>query len=495
MSFDLLRERGRQALERIASEVDLREPLVASAWLASTARNAARAEALIAHVASREPGHVRTESRYRFELSHRVGVPTPFYAPPDVWTPWHPSDGSAFERDRFAQEEWLVQPAAVVGHLAVFARQGADELFDEALRVLRRDLAQAALGDAPFTDTFLLRAVTRAPEVLRALEPVAFAVTSAYAASDAAPVLGVRFPYATKPLTSATAALADALLSQGAYLELLAAQVRWLETARREDGGFGDADEPSDPWTTALAANVLSALDPAHDFDRTLSHLAAAQRDDGTWAAIGPDAPVTTAEVLSLFDAAERGFSERFRWPRVPAGHRDRKTGLPSFAHFLELVELLSHVGTLATVATELAFIDLIGFRAFNNHHGKTWATRCSKPSPRPSTNCPEAARFVTVATSSCSSAHRARKACRPASKLFCRPGRRAFVRALATPRRSPLACSSPPAPRTRYAPRASARAARSPKPRSARATRASASCFRATKRATTRIPERVLRA
>lgn len=371
MSFDLLRERGRQALERIASEVDLREPLVASAWLASTARNAARAEALIAHVASREPGHVRTESRYRFELSHRVGVPTPFYAPPDVWTPWHPSDGSAFERDRFAQEEWLVQPAAVVGHLAVFARQGADELFDEALRVLRRDLAQAALGDAPFTDTFLLRAVTRAPEVLRALEPVAFAVTSAYAASDAAPVLGVRFPYATKPLTSATAALADALLSQGAYLELLAAQVRWLETARREDGGFGDADEPSDPWTTALAANVLSALDPAHDFDRTLSHLAAAQRDDGTWAAIGPDAPVTTAEVLSLFDAAERGFSERFRWPRVPAGHRDRKTGLPSFAHFLELVELLSHVGTLATVATELAFIDLIGFRAFNNHHGQ----------------------------------------------------------------------------------------------------------------------------
>lgn len=370
MAFELVRERARAALEKIARDVDLREPLVATAWLASS-RAPDRADAVIAHVARREPGHVRTESRYRFELGHRVGAPMPAYAPLDQWKPWHPSDAPTFERDPFEHERVLVMPAAIVGHVQLFAQCNADALFEEALRVLRRDLAGAAVGDTPFLDTFLLRAVARAPELLTALEPVVFAVTAAYASSAEVHVSGAAYPHAGKPLVSATAALADALMLQGTHLDRLAAQARWLGATRREDGGFGDGDEPSDVWTTALVARVLAALDPSHDLARTLEFFARHQRDDGTWAAIGPDAPATTAEILALLDLSERGFADRFGWPRVPTAHRDRKTGLASFAHFLELVELFARVDSLGALSTELAFIDLIGFRAFNNHHGQ----------------------------------------------------------------------------------------------------------------------------
>lgn len=375
MTLDERWRRAQDTLDALAETVDLREPLAALAWLVSSTRSAERADALVRHVAAREPGHVRTESRYRWELSHRVGAPAPDYAPTSTWKPWRASDTKVFSNDPFQFEAQLVAPLAVVGFLELFAERAADPraaaLFDEAIPILRRDLAHGVLTDDPFADTFLLRTVATRPRLLDHLAPVAFAITSAYAAGPAAPIVGIRFPYLGKPLTSATALLADALLAQGAYLPLLADQLAWLAGAQRDDGGFGDADEPSDVLTTTLAASTLARLVPDFDFERVLRFLAPLQDERGLFRALGPDAPWLTSEVLRLAACADEPFASRFRWPVVQTAHRDRKTELPSYGYFLELAELLRAVGTLADAPVELAFIDLIGFRAFNNRHGQ----------------------------------------------------------------------------------------------------------------------------
>jgi diguanylate cyclase (GGDEF)-like protein len=98
----------------------------------------------------------------------------------------------------------------------------------------------------------------------------------------------------------------------------------------------------------------------------------AAQRDDhGLWHALGPDAVWFSGRMLELLVSAQRPFAQRFRWPYPPAHARDQKTGLPSFAFFTELVRFLGAVPWLCAAPLELAFIDLIGFRAFNNQYGQ----------------------------------------------------------------------------------------------------------------------------
>lgn len=50
---------------------------------------------------------------------------------------------------------------------------------------------------------------------------------------------------------------------------------------------------------------------------------------------------------------------------------RDHKTGLPFFAYFADLAEVFSAIPGLGSASVEVAFIDLIGFRAFNNTFGQ----------------------------------------------------------------------------------------------------------------------------
>ena len=50
---------------------------------------------------------------------------------------------------------------------------------------------------------------------------------------------------------------------------------------------------------------------------------------------------------------------------------RDRKTGLPFYAYFDDLGRLFSELGGLGESTVELAFLDLAGFRAFNNRYGQ----------------------------------------------------------------------------------------------------------------------------
>lgn len=396
-------ERARRVLDELATSVDLREPMAGFLWGASRAHDRARLEALIAHVAGRTAGHIRSDARYRWELSHRVGAPEPSYAPLARWAPWRAGDASAFENDRYRLESAVLLPVVCVGYLELFeaaARlEGVDlatpdddaavrvddaasresrtslaqALFDESLAVLRYDLARAVVGDDPFSDTHLLRVIARSPHVLARLEPLAVALASTYAVEHPRPpVEGVRFPFVGKPLASATAMLASALLDLGLHLPLLAEQVAWLAQARREDGGWADAAETSsDVLTTAMVGSVLVRLDPELDGAGVSQVLLDRQGEDGLWRALGPDAPWITHEVLELLEALALPFSARFRWPHVHASHRDRKTQLPSFGHFLELCELFGSVASLARTPVELAFVDLIGFRAFNNLHGQ----------------------------------------------------------------------------------------------------------------------------
>jgi GGDEF domain-containing protein len=102
---------------------------------------------------------------------------------------------------------------------------------------------------------------------------------------------------------------------------------------------------------------------------RTL--LARAAGEDGLWRAFGPEAPWLTLEVLELMASLERSFAERFRFPFLPDVNRDHKTKLPFFAYFADLCRLFRALPGLSRTRTDLAFIDLIGFRAFNNAYGQ----------------------------------------------------------------------------------------------------------------------------
>jgi len=120
-----------------------------------------------------------------------------------------------------------------------------------------------------------------------------------------------------------------------------------------------------------VAADLLVRVDPSFDLQPTLDYLVSTQHPDGLWRALGPDAPWLTSEVIRLALAMQRPFAERFRWPHVGRSVIDHKTGVPFFAHFIDIANLLASLPGLAPTSLELAFIDLIGFRAFNNHFGQ----------------------------------------------------------------------------------------------------------------------------
>ncbi|MCB0579351.1 MAG: diguanylate cyclase [Phaeodactylibacter sp.] len=205
------------------------------------------------------------------------------------------------------------------------------------------------------------------------MRPFAIAIAAAYTtgAEEHGCVRGTRFPFHERPLTSATAMLAGALLELGQDIPLASRLAHSVATSQRSDGAFGDDDEPSDLFTTFLAAELLARLDPGFDATRPAAFLARAQSADGFFRALGPEAPWLTDAVARWLRVAERPFHARFRWPAIPAANRDRKTGLPPYAWFVDLAELFASLPGLAAAPCTLAFFDLIGFRAFNNAHGQ----------------------------------------------------------------------------------------------------------------------------
>jgi GGDEF domain-containing protein len=375
-------QRAARSLLELDGDLDPAEPLRLAIHRASHGLGASPPVApLLDFLENRAPGSPRGDSRYRWELSHRIGVKHPSYAPSRrTWTAWRHGEESSLDRDPFSVEARLLLPVILSENLEVLLEAAAGDepsasraraLVDEAAPVVRRDIARYITCTDAWEDTFALWCITRTPRALDLLHSLAVALGVTYAAGQQGPIRGNRFPYYEKPLVSANAQLASALLALGTDLDVATMAVRFVGDHRRPSGGWSDDPDRDDPLTTVIAADLLARTDPLLDLEPTLRYFEAAQHADGLWRALGPDAPWLTAEVIALAMAVQQSFAARFRWPHCGRSLLDHKTGVPFFAHFIDVANLLASVPGLAAAPIELAFIDLIGFRAFNNRHGQ----------------------------------------------------------------------------------------------------------------------------
>lgn len=375
----------------------------------------------------RVAGGPRGESRYRWELTHRVGVKHPPYAPSEkTWTVWREGDQRMFERDPFDLELRLMLPIVIAANLEVLLAAAASDhavapraqaLLAEAAPTARRDLAKYIAANDSWEDTFALWCVTRMPRVLDFVHPLAVALAVTYAAGRTGPVLGSRFPYYERPLVSASAQLASALLELGLELDVVTALVAFVREQQRASGGWGDDEGREDPLTTFVAADLLARTDPTFDLSSVVEYFARTRGADGMWRALGPDAPWLTGHVGGLLAASARPFGARFRWPHAARTVMDQKTGIPFFAHFLDVATLLARLPGLAARPWSSASSTSSASARSTTASARTPATTscgCSRPS---SARSRWRARSATAATSSWSSAPRGGTRCTPASR------------------------------------------------------------------------------
>jgi GGDEF domain-containing protein len=373
-------QRGIAAVLAAAGHVPNVEPL--AAFFVRARRRFGEAfepHALLAHWGSRSVGTLVGPDRYRWELTHKRGTGIPQYAgSPATWQAWRASEAALVQRDAFAFEELLLGPIATFESAELLAEspagQGASALLHEAEPVLRRDFAQYALERNAWADTFPAWCLCRYPVTFNSLRSVLVAVVETYTArarSRDGIVLGTRFPFHEQALVSASAQLALASLTLGCHFDVAARVLAFVAAQRRADGGWGDGDDPSDLLTTLVALDLLSHFDPEFDSAPTVDFMNRRQEADGYWRAFGPEAPWLTAMLVEQLRDLDLPFAKRFRFPRAQPENLDRKTRLPSFAYFTELSRLFAEMPGLAHADVELGFIDLIGFRAFNNRYGQ----------------------------------------------------------------------------------------------------------------------------
>lgn len=351
---------------------------------------------LLNHLNTRELGAPNSTIRYRWELSHRRVDPPPYAGPLESWRTWRPLEQQVLDRETFDFEERLTLPILIAdssqlldelrqvtptgsARLSLVSGRSqhsladmADRMLTEAEPVLRKDLAQHVQMLNAWTDTFALFCLAQRPRAVALHRPIALAITSSYSmAAQKGHVEGTRFPFHGQPLVSASAHLAAGLLALGTEFGLLGRLVTWLKRAALPAGGFRDADQPPDVLTTLAAAQVLAGLDPTFDVRPSAHYLLGQQEEKGFFRALGPEVPWLTALVLNWLRQARLPFWRRFHWPNPNDSNTDRKTGLAGFTYFLELCELIAHCPCLATATMPFAFIDLVGFRAFNNSCGQ----------------------------------------------------------------------------------------------------------------------------
>jgi GGDEF domain-containing protein len=329
--------------------------------------------------------------RYPWALNPKFAGPRPPWIGPEAsWIPWRPREAEVASQPGMADRlvEWLLTPIIVSDSLDLLSSVAdrddgvgamARAMLRNAMPKARRDAATWVQETHAWTDTWALRAIARRPRTMRLLHPFAIAIAEAYAESareSDGVVLGTRFPLHAQPLVSGSAHLAAGLTALGLHPKLGGRLIAWVGARRQVDGGFGDADGPSDPMTSLVAAQVLSTLDPDFDPLPTAEWLARVQRPDGWWCAYGPETSWLTVEVLEWLGRSARPFAERFEWPHVALTDRDRRTGLPFYGYYADLERLFAEVDGLSGAPVEVAFIDLAGFGTFNNAYGMEMGDR-----------------------------------------------------------------------------------------------------------------------
>ncbi len=379
---DPVAQRAADALQHALEEMNFAEPFAgAHARILRALGQDIDLSALFEYWASRAAGNPRGDMRYRWELSHRRGVSMPPYAPDETrWQAWRAAEAPLLAKDPFEFEQRLATPIILTenAELLAEAAEGGDEvaagLLAEVAPVLRRDFARFVQGLDPWADTFALWCLTRRLRLLSMLHPLAVAIATGYAAGvegGRGPVQGIRFPFHRTPLVSASAQLASSLLALGSDMQLVASIVEFVRDEELPDGGWGDASDEADVLTSLVAADLMVRIDPTYDVSRAKSFLKDAQGPDGLWRALGPEAPWLSAEIVALLVAMQQPFPLRFRWPYLAPANRDQKTRLPFYAYFSDLCSLLSELPGLSNSEVELGFIDLVGFRNFNNAFGQ----------------------------------------------------------------------------------------------------------------------------
>lgn len=338
---------------------------------------------LIGEWKKRQPGGIISRTRYRWDTSHEYCALPPYSPPVSMWRAWHEAEQEALERKPFVFEERISLPVLIAEACELLSEMAsgdgpnsaiAEELLFETEPVFRHDLAVKVLAGHAWTDTFALFALVRTPQAFERLWPLILALTTTYAdlaGRTQGIVLGTRFPFHEKPLASASAHLAAALLRLNMDVPVLARLIAFVRGEMTAEGSWGDAGGLPDVLTTFAAADLLLHVDPSFEPEATLRFFAERQEASGFWRALGPEAAWLTAGIARWIAALSLDFGERFRWPVSLEASRDRKTGLPFFAYFDDLSRLFADLPGIACGEVDLAFIDLAGFRGFNNAHGQ----------------------------------------------------------------------------------------------------------------------------
>lgn len=350
--------------------------------LASGGDDAAR----VAFWRSQHPGSRSGEDRYRWDISHRRRRPAAHALPVAQWGAWRPD----LERDPDRVEQRLALPLVVAEtceYLDALAEgdgalaDDAHALLHEAEPLFRRDFAAHIQCAHPFADTLALYLFTRRRRTLARLHPVAVATAvslTAMAAHEGA-VRGLQYPFFDAPLVSASAQLASGLLALGVEVDTLAALVEFVRRAQKPSGAWGDPVPAAmvekfgdaDALTTFVATELLARLDPTFDATPSLAWMLDRRGADGFVRVYGPEGAWLTGEALLLARAVAEPFEARFAWPYVSAQNLDRKTGRPFFAYFDDLARMFAAVPGIAGASVPLGFVDLAGFREFNNRYGQ----------------------------------------------------------------------------------------------------------------------------
>ncbi len=326
---------------------------------------------------TRDLGTLQSRMRYRWDYSH-LRCPIPAWAgAKESWRAWRGAEQPLLDEDPLSFAERLSLPILIAENAELLLETDgarAASLFDEAEPIFRYDLSRAIQATHSWSDTFALFCLVRRPRALARLHPFAVAIGASYATlaqRAGGVVVGTRFPLHDLKLPSASAHLASGLLALGMNLELVATLVAFVAGAQEASGGWGDPKGDPDVLTTLACASLVSSVDPDFDPTTAAAFFAAHQDSSGFFRALGPEAPWLTGEIRALLRALAGPFAARFQWPHLPDANRDHKTRLPFYAHYSDIARLFGALPGLGRAPLDLAFIDLAGFRAFNNAYGQ----------------------------------------------------------------------------------------------------------------------------